>query len=111
MARAEHRQAACTHLNVTRLFGAFDSQKCQMCGRQSSFGWLYRCTQDYDSFLPESDFSSAEPDCADRTLNEQDLTSQSSQRILRGVEDGHHSAQQARLLQAQKLRVSDFIDM
>ncbi len=111
MPTAEQRQAACTHLNVTRLFDPLDSDKCQMCGHASSFGWVYRCTQDHDSFLPESDFSSAEPENLNSRLSEQVVSSQLSQSILNGIKDGHYSAQQIQLLQAQKLRVKEFIAM
>lgn len=110
MSRAEHRQVACTHLSVTRLFDALDSQKCQLCGRRSPFGWLYRCTQDHDNFLPESDFRSAARESSDATLGGNDLTNQLSQGILRGIENRAYGAQHVRLLQAQKLRVREFID-
>jgi hypothetical protein len=109
MPTADQRQAACTHLNVTRLFDPLDSYKCQMCGRSSSFGWLYRCTQDYSSFLPESDFSSEEPENFDGRLSEQVVTSRLSQSVLKGIENGQYTAQQIRLLQAQKRRVKEFI--
>lgn len=111
MPTPEQRQAACSHLNVTRLFDPLDSNKCQMCGHTSSFGWLYRCTQDYNSFLPESDFTSTEPENFNSRLSEQVVSSHLSQSILRGIENGHYSAQQVGLLEAQKLRVKSLIAM
>ena len=111
MPTLKQRRAACTHLSVTRLFDPLDSITCQMCGRRSPFGWLYRCTQDYNSFLPRSDFSVTEPEDCNSRLSEQAVTSQLSQSILRGIEDGHYSAQQIRLLEAQKLRVRRSITM
>jgi hypothetical protein len=111
MPTREQRQAACTHLNVTRLFDLLDSNKCHMCGRTSPFGWLYRCTQDYNSFLPESDFALTEPQKLKCRLSEQAISSQLSQSILQGIENGHYSAQQVGLLEAQKLRVRRVIAM
>src|SRR5213080_4548006 len=84
----QQRQAACTHLNVTRLFDPLDSHKCQMCGRSSPLGWLYRCTQDYDSFLPQSDFAFSGPENRHSPLSEQVITSQLSRSILRGIQGG-----------------------
>jgi hypothetical protein len=111
MATVEQRRAACTHLNVTRLFDELGCQKCEMCGRTSSFGWLYRCTQDSNSFLPDSDFSPAKVESLDARLSEQLVTAQLSQDVLRGIQDGHYNSQQIRLLQAQKLRVKETIAM
>lgn len=109
MASTDHRQAACTHINVTRLFDPHGCHKCQMCGHPSQFGWLYRCTQDYNSFLPKSEFSSAEPESVNGRLSEQVVTSQLSPSILKGIQDGQYTAQQIRLLQAQKLQVKELI--
>ncbi|ERF71944.1 hypothetical protein EPUS_06503 [Endocarpon pusillum Z07020] len=111
MPTLEQRQAACTHLNVTRLFDPLESNKCQMCGRTSSFGWLYRCTQDYDSFLPESDFTCTESEASDSRLSNGVATSQLSQSILRGIKDGDYTTPQVHLLEAQKLRVRRLIAM
>jgi hypothetical protein len=111
MPTREQRQAACTHLNVTRLFDPFNSNKCHMCGHTSSFGWLYRCTQDYNSFLPESDFALTEPQKLNCRLSEQAISSHLSQSVLQGIENGHYSAQQVSLLKAQKLLVRKVIAM
>jgi hypothetical protein len=109
MPTAAQRQVACTHLNVTRLFDAFDSHKCQMCGRASSLGWVYRCTQDSDSFLPKSDFSGEEPESCGGSLSDEVPTSHLSRSILRGIQDGNYDVDQIQLLQAQKLRVKEVI--
>jgi hypothetical protein len=53
----DQRQAACTHITVTRLFDNYGVYRCQMCRRHPSIGWVYRCTQDHEAFLPESDFT------------------------------------------------------
>ena len=111
MPTLEQRQAACTHLNVTRLFDPLESNKCQMCGRTSSFGWVYRCTQDYDSFLPESDFTCTESEASNSRLSDGVVTSQLSQSILRDIKDGHYTTPQVHLLEAQKLRVRRLIAM
>ena len=37
------RRAACTHLTMERLYGNYH---CDVCHRQSQFGWVYLCTQD-----------------------------------------------------------------
>lgn len=52
----DRRQAACTHTNVTRLYDRYGSYRCQICRRPPGIGWVYRCTQDHNGFLPESDF-------------------------------------------------------
>lgn len=107
----EQRQAACTHLNVTRLFDSLQSHECQICGHVSSLGWIYRCTQDSQSFLPQSDFSVTKSPGRRQRLSEQPVTHQLSQNILKHIDEGHYSTQQVQLLQAQKLRVKEVITM
>jgi hypothetical protein len=41
--------AQCTHLTMTRLYGI----RCQVCLREGSFGWVYRCTQDREVLLED----------------------------------------------------------
>ena len=43
--------AQCTHLTMTRLYGR--DIRCQVCLRQGSFGWVYRCTQDREVLLED----------------------------------------------------------
>jgi len=52
----DHCQAACTHTHMTRLYDDYGSHRCHICHRHPNIGWVYRCTQDHDNFLPESDF-------------------------------------------------------
>jgi hypothetical protein len=41
----------CTHLTMTRVYGG--EMRCQMCLREGSFGWVYRCTQDRELLLED----------------------------------------------------------
>jgi hypothetical protein len=43
--------AQCTHLTMTRLYGR--DILCQVCLREGSFGWVYRCTQDRELLLED----------------------------------------------------------
>lgn len=54
------RAPNCTHLQLTRLFDVFGCNQCSICHRRPQLGWLYRCTQDFDGFLPASDFYNVE---------------------------------------------------
>jgi hypothetical protein len=49
-------QPTCKHITVTRLYENYGSHRCQVCHRHPVIGWVYRCTQDHEGFLPESDF-------------------------------------------------------
>ena len=50
------RSSGCTHIRMTRLWDKYGAYKCSICDKHPSLGWLYRCTQDSNGFLPESDF-------------------------------------------------------
>lgn len=51
--RAAHitRNVQCTHLTTTRLFTK--EFRCGVCFRESSFGWVWRCTQDRELMLED----------------------------------------------------------
>ena len=80
-----------------------------MCGRASSLRWVYRCTQDSDTFLPKSEFYAEEPKPYQSRLTGPEVTSELSQSVLSGIQVGDYDAQQVRLLRAQKLRVKEVI--
>jgi hypothetical protein len=80
-----------------------------MCGGVNPFGWLYRCTQGSQGFLPQSDFVSTRPEPRTERFSEQPVTYQLSQSVLKGIEQGQYSLQQTQILQAQKLCVNNVI--
>lgn len=54
------RRGACTHIAVTRRYDDTGVLTCDICKTAPSLGWLYRCTQDHQGFLPASDFGRPE---------------------------------------------------
>ncbi|RMZ85549.1 hypothetical protein DV737_g570, partial [Chaetothyriales sp. CBS 132003] len=62
--QADHtdaRQLGCTHQKMTRLYDKYGATPCSVCRRHPALGWLYRCTQDTDGSLPQSDFGDGPP--------------------------------------------------
>ncbi|RMZ77483.1 hypothetical protein DV738_g4391, partial [Chaetothyriales sp. CBS 135597] len=59
--QGDGRQLGCTHQKMTRLYDKYGATPCSVCHRDPDFGWLYRCTQDTDGSLPQSDFSDDPP--------------------------------------------------
>lgn len=49
MPAPRRRVAGCTHMTVTRLYGA--NATCSVCRRPGAFGWVYLCTQDHEDVL------------------------------------------------------------
>lgn len=53
----------CTHGQVTRIWDKYGCFKCSLCRKPSDF--LFRCTQDTDGNLPDSDFIDVEDELRD----------------------------------------------
>ena len=125
------RKAACTHINVTRLYGYFP---CSHCGKTSDFGWVYRCTQDYNGQLPiwegglipsvtepatgttvgDGAISSIEALTATGRVKHTDEKDSNPTVALkpwmeRGIAEGHYTAEQIDLVKKQRQLVQDKI--
>lgn len=79
-----------------------------MCHKHPSIGWLYRCTQDSQGFLPESDFTGT-PTCVKRE-NPMDVAATSlSDPIIKAIGQGQYTDEQVMSLLKQKERVRNLV--
>lgn len=96
------RAPSCTHLQLTRLFDGFGCDRCSICHRRPQLGWLYRCTQDFDGFLPASDFY----DVRDHKRLDHDAQLYTlSAAITKVAANGDYTDQELNILWKQKLDV------
>ena len=104
------RQAACTHMTMTRLYGPY---RCSHCSAIPRFGWVYRCTQDY-----EAKGSSARLDWRRSRLFNTDpvvgdskdpSTVQLSSWMEEAILHHHYTPEQSTKLREQKQKVIDSI--
>ena len=127
----QQRKAACTHVNVTRLYGYFT---CSHCGKFSDFGWVYRCTQDYHGQLPpweggslpnimepspestgvDGAMSSMEFDSSDHIENAKEVVTGNPRTALKpwvekAIAEGHYTSEQIELIKNQRQQVEDKI--
>ncbi|KAI1619972.1 hypothetical protein EDD37DRAFT_654080 [Exophiala viscosa] len=102
------RRTACTHMTMTRLFDPIGSFKCSICSKHPSIGWLYRCTQDSDSFLPETDFTGQPSNTKKRNCNDVAAHSLSAS-IIEAIGQGQYTDEQIRSLMDQKEKVRHLI--
>ncbi|KAK5952002.1 hypothetical protein OHC33_006888 [Knufia fluminis] len=99
------RAPSCTHLQLTRLFDGFGCERCSICHRRPQLGWLYRCTQDFDGFLPASDFY----DVQDHKRLDHDAQLYTlSAAITKAAANGDYTDQELNILWKQKLDLSDY---
>ena len=123
------RKAACTHTQVTRLYGHF---KCSICHNESDLGWVYRCVQDYGGQLPawetgapltpvESGDNKIDSDKT--TLVEGDNSHQNDNKepdpektvvalkswMEKAIAEGHYTPEQIAILRKQRQNVQDTI--
>lgn len=96
------RSMICTHLQVTRLFDDFGCDRCSICHRKPQLGWLYRCTQDSDGFLPASDSDS---DDHHRQYEHDAHLYTLSAAITKAAANGDYTDQELDFLWKQKLEV------
>ncbi|KAL8911142.1 MAG: hypothetical protein Q9171_003633 [Xanthocarpia ochracea] len=93
------RRAACTHLNMERLYGDFD---CMVCHHPSRWGWVYSCTQDEQHELVVSPTRNSIP-------SKPAWTADLSPWIQQGIAKGQYSAEQIEKMVAQRQKVIDTI--
>ena len=112
------RRAACTHVNMERLYGGF---KCHNCEKVSHFDWVYSCTQDqkipaddtgFVDLTVSSPFEPRSTDAFEEVLPSNDTDVQiASPRLSPWVENAirnsHYTPEQVQLLRAQKQTVID----
>lgn len=96
------RNSSCTHLHLTRLYDQYGCDSCSMCHRRPPLGWLYRCTQDFDNFLPASDFYDVE-DCKRFDYDAQLYTLSPS--VTKAAQHGHYTDHELDVLWKQKIEV------
>ena len=109
------RRAACTHVNMERLYGGF---KCHNCDKVSHFDWVYSCTQD-EKIPPNNagfvNLSPFEPRCTDgieevlpsNGLDVQSATPHLNPWVENAIRKGHYTREQVHFLRAQKQTVID----
>lgn len=86
---------------MTRLYDKYGAYKCSICDKHPSFGWLYRCTQDSNGFLPESDFISFTR--RDKRKSHMDPSLHNlSPSVVRAIGQGEYTDEQINLLVQQK---------
>lgn len=80
-----------------------------MCHRHSRIGWVYRCTQDHDGALPESEFVIGMNDSVTITSSDNPAVDGLSSWIMRAIQDGHYTPEQIEVVESQRLGVKHAI--
>ena len=80
-----------------------------MCHRHPNIGWVYRCTQDYGGFLPESDFAIREMQIVETIQKSDDASSRLSPWIVKAIEENQYTLEQIAMLRSQKQKVKSAI--
>ena len=93
---------------MTRLFDEYDASTCSVCHRHPSLGWLYRCTQDSDGFLPKSDFSDDTP-AKTRKMKMDPSLRHLSPPVMKAINEGQYTDEQVQELVRQKESVREAI--
>ena len=102
MPSTRERALSCTHLQLTRLFDNYGCEQCSICHRRPQLGWLYRCTQDFNGFLPASDFY----DVDDHKRYDHDAQLYTlSAAVTKAAANGDYTDQELDILWKQKLEV------
>jgi hypothetical protein len=105
---SNQRQPTCKHITVTRLYENYGSHRCQVCHRQPAFGWVYRCTQDHEGLLPESDLTTIQ-EAVPVTISEGTPTWQLKQWMYEAVLKGQYTVEQFSTLFQQRQAVKKAI--
>ena len=104
------RHAACTHLTMTRLFGA---HRCYVCNCIPNIGWVYTCTQDHESLpRPTTDVCASSADLDHSSAIEETnsrAANQLSGWIVKAMANGHYTVEQVDIINAQKRKVNETI--
>ena len=93
---------SCTHQQLTRLFDEFGCDKCSICHRRPQLGWLYRCTQDFDNFLPASDFCDVEDN---KRFDHDAQLYTLSPSVTKAAAEGNYTDNELNMLWKQKIEV------
>ncbi|KAI9741993.1 MAG: hypothetical protein M1834_000382 [Cirrosporium novae-zelandiae] len=111
MSRPFGRKAVCTHTMVTRLYG--DNVQCQLCFLTPRVGWVYRCTQDHDGYLPESEWlgtMKSEYTSLLARKKELEALNQISPWISKAIDEGQYTPEQVDHIKRQKTHVKESIE-
>ncbi|KAF2027479.1 hypothetical protein EK21DRAFT_71873 [Setomelanomma holmii] len=104
------RTPNCTHLDMDRVFGR--DQRCVVCGRESSIGFLYECKQDCDG-KSLHDIIEQENDCEIEIIKSDTRLQLEwaglSESVILTAEKGHYTPQQLEKLKAQKQELREII--
>ncbi|KAL2418573.1 hypothetical protein ABEF91_004120 [Exophiala dermatitidis] len=103
------RRHQCTHTTMTRLYDPMGSFTCSSCRKHPSIGWLYRCTQDHDGFLPERDFSSPSNPGKIMEVPLEFGSHFLSPAVVQAIGEGQYTDEQIRILVKQKEKVRETI--
>lgn len=102
------RQSICTHPSMTRVFNSSELQICDTCKQPSRMGWVYICTEDHDSWLPNHEapgfFSASNPSILKR-VKSSTVSPQLNTWVNKAIEDGHYTSKQAETLKRQRANV------
>jgi len=96
-------------VTITRLFDQWGSFKCCLCHRHADIGWLYRCTQDSDGFLPAADFINGSHTLANKSSFQDVALHTLSSPIIKAIAEGQYTEEQVKILIQQKEKVRDII--
>lgn len=103
------RRNPCTHVTITRLFDQWGSFKCCLCHKHAEIGWLYRCTQDSNGFLPAGDFINDSHALTNKSTFQDVALHTLSSPIIKAISDGQYTDEQIKILIQQKEKVRDII--
>jgi hypothetical protein len=102
------RQSICTHSSVARVFDSSELQTCDTCKKPSRLGWVYICTEDHDSFLPNHEaagfFSASNPSVLKRVESSIE-TPQLNTWVTKAIADGYYTSEQIEILKEQRANV------
>jgi hypothetical protein len=80
-----------------------------VCHKHPNIGWLYRCTQDTNGCLPESDFTS-DVAAEDKRRDSQHIDLNTlSLTTIRAISQGEYTKDQIKILLAQKQKVKEVV--
>ena len=103
------RRNPCTHMLITRLFDQYGSLRCSLCHKHANIGWFYRCTQDSDGALPESNFCGITRPQPRRSPAQDVALHTLSAPIIKAIGEGQYTDEQIKTLINQKENVRAII--
>ncbi|KAL5120023.1 hypothetical protein ACEQ8H_002121 [Pleosporales sp. CAS-2024a] len=97
------RAPNCTHLDMDRVYG--EHQKCDVCGRPPSLGFLYECRQDWDTQSLHDQLATGTDAAAKATRSNTRAELEAiglSESVIIGAEQGRYTSQQLEKLKTLK---------